>query len=303
VGGVQILYNTIHDVMLQNTDGGATYTVRTNGAGSVIAYNTIYNAHTGGYGAAGIFLDNDSSHFIVHDNTTYNVDVALKMNYSSYNELVYNNRLGATQYSLERSGYGYNWSGTVLRNNVFYRPIQLGTGVSMQSNVATAGSPVPSIPTGANLPAGPIYNPPPLTDTTDPTTTPTPTPTTSVNATSVIQAESFSATRGAQRVGNGVGQFDNGDWVEYKGLNFGSGVSTFQAAIAVTAPYANQKIQLRLDGPTGQLIGTLVPRSTGGWFTYTLQSTSVMKVSGIHDLYLVGVGTYGIANIDYFKFA
>jgi hypothetical protein len=26
-------------------------------------------------------------------------------------------------------------------------------------------------------------------------------------------------------------------------------------------------------------------------------------VTGIHDLYLVGVGTYGVANIDYFKFA
>ena len=304
VGGVQILYNTIHDVMLQDTDGGATYTVSTNGGGSVIAYNTIYNAHSGGYGAAGIFLDNNSSHFIVHDNTTYNVDVALKMNYSSYNEMVYNNRLGATMYSLERSGYGFNWSGTVLRNNIFYRPIQLGTGVSMQSNVATSGSPVPATPTGANLPPGPIYNPPPLTGTTDPapTPTPTPTPTNSVSATSVIQAESFTATHGAQRVGNGVGQLDNGDWIEYKGLNFGGGVSTFQAAIAVTAAYANQKIQLRLDGPTGQLIGTLTPRATGGWFSYTLQSTSVSKVSGIHDLYFVGVGYYSIGNIEYFKF-
>ena len=300
IGGVQILYNTIHDVMLQNTDGGATYTLATNGAGSVIAYNTIYNIHAGGFGAAGIFLDNDSSHFVVHDNTTFNVDVALKLNYTSFYETIYNNRLGATQYSLERSGYGYNWSGTVLRNNVFYRPIQLGTGVSMQSNVVTAGSPVPTTPTGANLPPGPVYNPPTVTD---PVPTPPPPTTGSVSATSVIQAENFTATQGAQAVTNGVGHFDGGDWIKYQSLNFGSGVSTFEAAIAVTSVYANQKIQLRLDGPSGQLIGTLTPHATAGWFSYTLQSTSVSKVSGIHDLYLVGVGSSGIANVDYFKFA
>src|SRR5579859_2054738 len=99
----------------------------------------------------------------------------------------------------------------------------------MQSNVSTAGSPVPAIPTGANLPPGPVYNPPPLTDTTNPAPASTPSPTASFNATSVIQGESYTATHGAQRVTNGVGQFDNGDWIEYKAVNFGSGVSTFQA--------------------------------------------------------------------------
>lgn len=295
-----ITYNTIHDVMLQTTDGGGIYTVSLNGAGSVMADNTIYNIHAGGYGAAGIFLDNNSSHFVVHDNTTYNVDVALKMNYSSFNETIYNNRLGATQYSLERSGYGYNWAGSVLQSNVFYRPIQLGTGVAMRSNVETSGSPVPSVPTGANLPPGPIFNPPPL-DTT-PAPAPTPAPATSFNATSIIQAESFTAAHGAQRVGNGTGDFNNGDWVEYKGVNFGAGVTTMQASVAVIGAYANQKVQIRLDGPTGQIVGTLIPRATGGWFDYTVQTTSIAKVSGIHDLYLVAAGSVGVANIDYFKF-
>ena len=47
--------------MLQTTDGGGTYTVRRNGAGSEIAYNRIYSIHTGGFGGVGIFLDDDSS--------------------------------------------------------------------------------------------------------------------------------------------------------------------------------------------------------------------------------------------------
>ena len=310
VSGVRILYNTIHDVMLQNTDGGATYTVRTNGAGSEIAYNTIYNIHAGGYGGAGIFLDNDSSHYSVHDNTTFNVDIALKLNYTSFYESIYNNRLGATLYSLERSGYGFNWAGSVFSNNVFYRPIQLGTGAALRANVTTAGSPIPSVPAGANLPPGPVYNPPPITPTTNPTPAPppapapapTPTPAPVPNNNGIIQAENFSATKGAARVTNGVGQLDNGDWVEYKGLNFRTGVSRFQAAVAVLGAYANQKIELRIDGPNGQLIGVLTPRATAGWFSYNVQTINVARVTGVHDLYLVGVGRYAIGNIDYFKF-
>ena len=177
----------------------------------------------------------------------------------------------------------------------------------MQANVVTAGSPIPSIPTGANLPAGPVYNPPPITPTTDPTPAPTPaptpTPTSTVNAKGVIQGENFSATRGAARVANGVGQLDNGDWIEYKALNFGTGVTSFQASVAVTAPYANQKIELRLGGPTGQLIGILTPKATAGWFSYNVQTINVTRVTGVHDLYLVGVGRWAIGNIDYFKFA
>jgi hypothetical protein len=172
----------------------------------------------------------------------------------------------------------------------------------MQANVTTAGSPVPSIPSGANLPPGPVYNPPPITPTTDPTPAPIPAPSGGTNAKSVIQGESFSATRGAARVTNGVGQLDNGDWIQYKGLNFGTGVSSFQAGVAVTAPYANQKIELRLDGPTGQLIGILTPRASAGWFSYNVQTINVTRVTGVHDLYLVGVGRYAIGNIDYFKF-
>ena len=56
--GLQILNNTIHDYGLQTTDAGAIYTVRTNGGGSVIAYNTAYNAHSGGYGMTGLYIDN-----------------------------------------------------------------------------------------------------------------------------------------------------------------------------------------------------------------------------------------------------
>ena len=36
---------------------------------------------------------------------------------------------------------------------------------------------------------------------------------------------------------------------------------------------------------------------------YVTQSASIAKVTGVHDLYLVFVGTNGIANIDWLQFA
>ena len=61
-------------------------------------------------------------------------------------------------------------------------------------------------------------------------------------------------------------------------------------------------IELRLDSPTGQLIGTLKATPTGTWSTYTQQATPLTGATGIHDLYLVFVGGRGVANVDTFWF-
>ena len=42
--------------------------------------------------------------------------------------------------------------------------------------------------------------------------------------------------------------------------------------------------------------------STGGYYTYQSESTAITNAAGVHDLYLVGQGTYGVASIDYFSF-
>ena len=131
---IKILNNVIHDIMLQTTDGGGIYTVRMNGAGAEIAGNTVYNINTCGFGGVGIFLDDNSSNFIVHDNQTWNVNSALKLNYTSFGNQIYNNSLNATRWSVEKSGYGFDWRGTVLRNNIFYKPAQIGTGAVLIGN-------------------------------------------------------------------------------------------------------------------------------------------------------------------------
>ena len=89
----QILNNTIHDVGLQTTDLGGIYVWGSNGEGTQIAGNTIYNITSGGFGADGVYLDNGSNNYIVDNNTIYNVDHPLKLNGPSWDNQVYSNNI------------------------------------------------------------------------------------------------------------------------------------------------------------------------------------------------------------------
>ena len=292
--GLQILSNDISHVMLQTTDGGGIYTVHNNGGGSTIAYNHVHDIYAAGFGGVGIFMDDNSSNYSVHDNTTWNVNSGLKFNYTSYGETVYNNRLGAFTYSIESNGwtgFEYSWGGSKVYDNVFYRPNKIGTGTAMWGNVQAGGSPSPG---AINAPAA-VQTPPPVA-------TPTPAPA-SVNAFSNITAQNFNATRGTLNIPSAVGWLDNGDYIEYSNLNFGNGATTFSASVAVDPAYAGQQIQIHLNSANGLLVGTLVPRSTGSWTNFVVESTGVSKITGTHDVYLVGAGRSGIGNISWFKFS
>jgi hypothetical protein len=66
--------------------------------------------------------------------------------------------------------------------------------------------------------------------------------------------------------------------------------------------YAGKFIDVRLDSPGGKLVGTLTAAGTGSWTTFKPEQTTVSGVSGIHDLYLVFRGGFGVCNLDWFKF-
>ena len=91
-----IEYNTIHDVGLQTSDLGGIYDWGTGGGGTVIAYNTIYNVHGGGFGGAGVYLDNGSQGFVVHDNTIYDVDHPIKINPPGWNNQIGSNTISGS---------------------------------------------------------------------------------------------------------------------------------------------------------------------------------------------------------------
>lgn len=125
-----------------------------------------------------------------------------------------------------------------------------------------------------------------------------------VGALAEVQAESYTEMSGVtlEAAGATVGNFDSGDWVKYGSLDFGSGATsaTFSAAKSGTGG----TIEIRLGSPTGRLIGTFAPQDTGGWSTYRDQLVQLTGfVSGVQDLYLVGAGATGIANIGSFRFS
>lgn len=100
-----------------------------------------------------------------------------------------------------------------------------------------------------------------------------------------------------------IGWDNNGSWVGYQGINFGSGLTRFNANIAVTAPYAGQKIEVFVDSMNTAPIAILTTTSTGSWSTFQWESTGLLNtVTGVHNVYVEFVGAYGIANLLNWQF-
>ena len=122
-----------------------------------------------------------------------------------------------------------------------------------------------------------------------------------------IEAESYNSQSGVEieenpdGSGKNIGYIQNGDYVVYKKIDFGSGATSFQASAGSESTGGN--IEIRLDSPTGTLIGTCAVAGTGGWKTWADATCSVSGVTGEHDLYLkfTGESDY-LMNLDWFKF-
>ncbi len=137
---LRVLYNLIHDVGLQTTDLGGIYTWNTDGRGSEIAFNRIYNAITGGWGGAGILLDQSSTHYVVHHNVISNANSALKMNDVSRDNTIVNNTLVGTTYAVA-SAFSMDMTGTLFQNNIFRGTVQIGAAATKRNNLSSSIDP------------------------------------------------------------------------------------------------------------------------------------------------------------------
>lgn len=89
----------------------------------------------------------------------------------------------------------------------------------------------------------------------------------------IIQAHQFDEKHGSVRVehiqasdGTSIGYIDSGDWVKYSNIDFGNGENDiFMAMIAATDDCVSKNVEIRVDSPTGNLIGTLPIQVTGSW--------------------------------------
>ncbi len=132
----ELLYNTIHDVGLQTTEAGGVYTEGTDGLGTEIAFNQIYNMRGGGFGHTALFLDNYSSDYDVHNNRVWNVDDDVKLNFICRGNAIHDNTLDASNHSVY-SDFRGDWKGTVFSNNVFGAVARFGVGAVATHNSAT----------------------------------------------------------------------------------------------------------------------------------------------------------------------
>ncbi len=122
-----------------------------------------------------------------------------------------------------------------------------------------------------------------------------------INEAETICWESGVETEKCSEGGINVGYIENGDWIKVKGVNFGSGATSFDARVASATNGGN--IELRLDSPTGTLVGTCSVQGTGGWQTWVTKSCTVRGATGVHDLYLKFTGGNGsLFNLNWWKF-
>lgn len=123
------------------------------------------------------------------------------------------------------------------------------------------------------------------------------------------EAEEFSSQNGIQtencsdtNSGKNVGYIENGDWLKFNAVDFGSGASKFEARVATAT--SGGSIEVRLDSPTGSLVGTCSVNGTGGWQTWVTKSCPITGANGIHDLYLKFTGSSGfLFNINWWSFS
>ena len=129
-----------------------------------------------------------------------------------------------------------------------------------------------------------------------------------------IEAEDYDAQSGAKAevtsdVGGGrnIGWLANGDWSAYRHVDFGNtGYNEVQLRLANGSTVTGD-VQVRLDGPGGELLGTVAIPPTGGWQTWQTKTARLSRtVTGEHSVYLVMANAgaaVDFANINWFTFS
>jgi arabinoxylan arabinofuranohydrolase len=122
-----------------------------------------------------------------------------------------------------------------------------------------------------------------------------------------VQAETIAWESGVETaktnaVGVYVTDIKNGSYIKVCSVDFGDkGASKFSASVASAVD--GGAIELRLDQPDGELVGTLKVKSSGALDKWETQSCSVSGAKGVHDLVFKFTGADGpLLNFDWWKF-
>lgn len=98
-----------------------------------------------------------------------------------------------------------------------------------------------------------------------------------------------------------VSNIENGDYIKVRSVHFGNGARKFKACVASASK--GGRIEIRIDGVDGRLLGVCKVKSTGGWNNWTSIDCRVKNEMGVHELYFVFTGGEGqLFNFDWWRF-
>lgn len=124
-----------------------------------------------------------------------------------------------------------------------------------------------------------------------------------------FEAEAYTEKSGAKIVeltdgekSQGLGQISNGDWVSFKDVEFGKSAEPFTFRVRVSSPKEGGTIVLRVNSPTGAVLGTIPVPETSGWDNYKTVSTKLNRLRGKQTIYFCFTGgTENICNLNWFE--
>ncbi|MEU6818566.1 glycoside hydrolase family 16 protein [Streptomyces sp. NPDC046860] len=142
----------------------------------------------------------------------------------------------------------------------------------------------------------------------------TPPPSGNRDAYGTIQAESYDGQSGVNTEtttdsggGQNLSHLANGDWAQYKGVNFGSSAATqFKARVASgAASGVGGLVEVRLDSRSNAPVGSFALSGTGGWQNWQTIPANISGVTGTHDVYLTFSSgqSADFVNLNWFTFA
>ncbi len=105
-----------------------------------------------------------------------------------------------------------------------------------------------------------------------------------------LSAAGYTAQQGIQKApcsegGQCIGWIEDGDWIRYERIDFGD--RTEHVEIRAASVTGGGLIELRLDVPDGDLLGTCSVSDTGGWQSWATFNTNIKPTSGVKTLCLV----------------
>ena len=110
------------------------------------------------------------------------------------------------------------------------------------------------------------------------------------------RADEFSAQQGvgtenSSEDGDNVCNIQNGDWISYEALDFGSGAKELELRVASATKGGT--IEVYLDRIDSEPVGTCEVSNTGGWQSWKTEICRLRGVKGQHDVFFKFTGSSG----------